>query len=86
MSTNSPGMERPKTECPFCRNVWQEHTMNQMEECMAIIKLDISARDAALQGTAARLKDRVLAQQILAHVSAKRKEARPRPLPPKGYA
>ena len=29
-----------KTECPFCGNVWQEHTLNQVDACMAKLKRD----------------------------------------------
>ena len=29
-----------KTECPFCGNVWQEHTLNQVDPCMAKLKRD----------------------------------------------
>lgn len=25
-----PGTEQQKTECPFCGNVWQEHTLNEI--------------------------------------------------------
>ena len=29
---------RRKTECPFCGDVWQEHTVNQVDACAAIMK------------------------------------------------
>ena len=32
-------MEQPKTECPFCGNVWQEHTLSELNGCEAIMKL-----------------------------------------------
>ena len=31
-------MKQPKTECPFCGDVWQEHTVNQVDACTAIMK------------------------------------------------
>jgi len=55
MSTNTPRMDPPKTECRFCGNVWQEHTLNQVDACMAKIKLEISealARKDTLQSEA----------------------------------
>src|SRR5215470_5288793 len=30
-------IESSKTECPFCGDVWQEHTLNQTDACMAIM-------------------------------------------------
>lgn len=35
-------IERAKTECPFCGNVWQEHTLNEVDGCMAITHLQFS--------------------------------------------
>ena len=35
-------MSRTKTECPFCGNIWQEHTLNQVDACMAILKQEIA--------------------------------------------
>jgi hypothetical protein len=46
-------MEPSKTECPFCGLVWQEHTINEVGGCMAIMHIEFSvavARDAKLQG------------------------------------
>lgn len=55
MSTKGPGVERPKTECLFCGDIWQEHTLNQINGCTAMMNLHIFAalaRDATLQGRA----------------------------------
>ena len=55
MSTKGPRVQQPKTECPMCGNVWQEHTINESNGCEALIKLHLSvglARDAKLQGKA----------------------------------
>ena len=49
-------MEEPKTECPECGNIWQEHTINEHDGCMALMDLGLAvalARDAELQGNAA---------------------------------
>jgi hypothetical protein len=32
-----------KTECPFCGLVWQDHTLNEVDGCMAIMQLQFSA-------------------------------------------
>ena len=37
-----PGIEQSKTECPMCGNVWQEHTINEVGGCMAIMDMDSS--------------------------------------------
>jgi hypothetical protein len=42
MSTTSPRIEPSKTECPMCGNVWQEHTLNEVDGCMAIMHLQFS--------------------------------------------
>jgi hypothetical protein len=42
MSTTSLGIEQPKTECPMCGNVWQRHTLNEIDGCMAILHLEFS--------------------------------------------
>lgn len=55
MSTKGSGMEQPKTECLFCGDIWQEHTLKQIDACTAMMNLHISAalaRDATLQGKA----------------------------------
>jgi hypothetical protein len=38
MGAPIPRTEQPNTECPFCGNVWQEHTLNQRDVCTAIMK------------------------------------------------
>src|SRR5215472_4552760 len=53
MSTASSGIDEPKTECPFCGLVWQDHTLNETHGCMAILHIQYYvavARDAKLQG------------------------------------
>jgi hypothetical protein len=48
-----PRTEQSKTECPFCGNVWQEHTLNETDGCMAMMHLQFSAaiaRDASPKG------------------------------------
>jgi hypothetical protein len=32
-----------KTECPFCGNVWQDHTLNEIRGCMAMMQMQFSA-------------------------------------------
>jgi hypothetical protein len=48
-----PGIEQSKTECPFCGNVWEEHTWTEIGGCMVILELEFSAalaHDAKLKG------------------------------------
>jgi hypothetical protein len=48
-----PGIEQSKTECPFCGLVWQEHTLNEVDGCMAIMHIEYSVavgRDTKLKG------------------------------------
>lgn len=48
-------MSRTKTECPFCGKIWQEHTLNQRDACMTIMKRQFSealARRDTLQSEA----------------------------------
>jgi hypothetical protein len=48
-----PGIEQSKTECPFCGLVWQDHTLNEVDGCMALLHVQFSAalaRDAKLKG------------------------------------
>ena len=51
-------MEQPRTECPFCGNVWQEHTLTELNGCEAIMKLEYYqalAGSDGLQGQAGTL-------------------------------
>lgn len=53
MATKSLRIEPAMTECPMCGNVWQEHTLNEVDDCIAILHLEYSvalARDAKLKG------------------------------------
>jgi hypothetical protein len=50
MKTSAQSTEQPKTECPFCGNVWQEHTLNEIDGCMAIMHVEVSAALAKLKG------------------------------------
>jgi len=37
-----PEIDPQKTEYPSCGSVWQEHTLNQVDACMAIMKSEFS--------------------------------------------
>jgi hypothetical protein len=55
MSTRTPGVDEPKTECPFCGDVWQKHTLSDVDGCMAIMHIQFSVaveRDARQKGKA----------------------------------
>lgn len=62
MSANSPRIDQPKTECPMCGNVWQEHTLSELNGCKAILHLQVAAalaREARLKGNASVTPPRV---------------------------